>query len=235
MTIELNPRKVVVLLVAVIVVLIVANALALVSTFVFGHDHLRGLIPLFRMDQEENVPTYFASAMWLVSALLALYVATAEKLSRRSYLYWAGLSLIAVYISIDEFTGFHERVVNTSVRGSSPQSFFLSWVVVYVFVVAVVALVYLPFVLRLPKEIRRLIIIAGVIYVVGAMGFEELSGVYLTAHEGRCGPGYFVSTIVEETLEMTGVTTLIYALMSFAAKYAGEKGLALRIGPPRAD
>lgn len=235
MTIELNPRKVVVCLFVIIGLVIVANILSLVSTYVFGHNYVLGLVPLFRMDAEENVPTYAASAMWLVAALLALCVTAAEKIGRRRHGYWAGLVLICLYVSLDEFTAFHERVVNASVRGSSPTSFYLSWVVVYVFVVAVVALVYLPFVLRLPKEIRKFIIIAGVVYVVGAMGFEELSGVYLTHNDGRCGPGYYVSTILEETLEMTGVTALIYALLSYAAKYAGGGGVALRIGPPRAD
>ena len=125
--------------------------------------------------------------------------------------------------------------MNTWVRGPSPQSFFVSWVLVYGFVVVAVALVFGRFVLKLPSEIRRLIIIAGVIYVVGAMGFEELSGVYLTTHGGHCGVGYYLSTFVEETLEMTGIVTLIYALLSYAAKYAGGGGLTLRIGSSRAD
>lgn len=235
MTIELKPRKMVVFLFTLVGLVVVANVLALVSTHVFGRNYVHGLVPLFSVDQEENVPTYVASAMWLIGAMLAFIIAAAEKMSRRSYLYWGGLCLICLFISVDEFTAFHERVVNTAVRGPSPQSYFVSWVVAYSFVVVAVALVFWRFVLKLPSEIRRLIIIAGVIYVVGAMGFEELSGVYLKMHDGHFGIGYYLSTLVEETLEMTGTVTFIYALMSYAAKYAAGGGLTLRIGPPRAD
>ena len=235
MTIEIKPRKVVLVLVAVIALIVLANVAALVSEFAFGHDYVFGLIPLVAIDEEQNIPTYFSSLMWLVCALLSLGIAAAEKANRRSYFYWAALSLICLYISVDEFVAFHERVVNAQVRGpvATREPFYVSWVLVYAVVVAAVALTFGRFVLRLPSEIRRLIIIAGVAYVFAAMGFEWLSGIYLTTHDWSFGLGYHVVTLFEETLEMAAIVMLLYALMSYAAKYAG--GLSLRIGTPRAE
>lgn len=234
MTIELKPRKVVLVLIVVVALLVLANVVALISEFAFGHNYVFGLIPLVALDEEQNIPTYFSSLMWLACALLSLGIAAAEKASRRSYFYWAALSLICLYISVDEFVAFHERVVNAQVRGpmATREPFYVSWVLVYAVVVVGVALTFGRFVLKLPSEIRRLIIIAGVGYVFAAMGFEWLAGIYLTTHEWSFGLGYHLFTLFEETLEMVAIVMLLYALMSYAVKYAG--GLAFRIGPPRA-
>jgi len=235
MTLELRPRKLVKVLAIIVGLVILADVLTLISTYAFGRNYVYGLVPLFSLDQEQNVPTFVSSAMWLLSASLAFAIAAAEKTRGRSYLYWAGLCLICLYISLDEFAEIHERFVNAWIRGpaGTDKPFYMSWVLVYGPLVVVIAVLFGRFVLRLPAEIRRLIIIAGVTYVFGAIGFEEISGVYLKTHDWSFGLGYNLVTLFEETLEMTAVVMLIYALMSYAAKYAG--GLSLRIATPRAE
>jgi hypothetical protein len=230
MDIELKPRKIVLVLVVFVALLVVANILALVSEFAFGHDYLFGLIPLIALDEEQNIPTYFSSGLWLACAVLSLAIAAAEKPSRRSYVYWGVLALICLYISVDEFVAFHEKVINARVRGpvATRQPFYVSWILVYAVAVAGVALTFGRFVLKLPSDVRRLIIIAGVGYVVAAMGFEEISGLYLESHGWNFGLGYGVITLIEETLEMGSIVTFFYALMLYAGKYAD--GVGVRIG-----
>ncbi len=60
------------------------------------------------------------------------------------------------------------------------------------------------------------------------MGFEWLSGIYLTTHEWRFDLGYRLITLSEETLEMAAIITFLYALMLYAGKYAG--GVGVRVG-----
>jgi hypothetical protein len=230
MDIELKPRKIVLVLVVVVLLLVLANILALISEFAFGHDYVFGLIPLIALDEEENLPTYFSSGLWLACAVLSLAIAAAEKTNRRNHIYWRVLALICLYISVDEFVAFHERVINARVRGpvATAKPFYVSWILVYAVAVIGVALTFGRFVLKLPSEIRRLFIISGVAYVVAAIGFEEISGLYLESHGWNFGLGYHVITLIEETLEMGAIVTFLYALMLYAGKYAG--GVGVRIG-----
>jgi hypothetical protein len=231
MDIELKPRKIVAVLLVVVAFFALANVLALISEFAFGHDYVFGLIPLIALDEEQNLPTYFSSGLWLACALMSLAIAASEKANRKGYVYWRILALISLYISIDEFVAFHEKVINARVRGpmATAKPFYVSWILVYAVAVVGVALTFGRFVLKLPSEIRRLVIIAGVAYVVAAMGFEEISGLYLESHGWNFGLGYGVITFFEETLEMVAIVTFLYALMLYAGKYAG--GVGVRVGP----
>ncbi len=80
MDIELKPRKIVLVFAVIVALLVVANILALVSEFAFGHDYVFGLIPLVALDEEQNIPTYFSSGLWFACALLSLAIAAAEKI-----------------------------------------------------------------------------------------------------------------------------------------------------------
>ena len=235
MELELKPRRVVLYLAAVVVLIFIANVAALVSEFGFGHNHVFGLIPLVAVDEEQNIPTYFSSGLWLLCAVLAFAIAAAEKKDRKSSVYWTVLALICLYISVDEFIAFHERVINARVRGpvATRQPFYVSWILVYAVVVICVALTLGRFVLKLPSEVRRLFIVSGIGYVVAAIGFEEISGFYLESHDWRFGLGYGAITLIEETLEMGAVITFLYALMLYAGKYAGGVGVRIAGGGER--
>jgi hypothetical protein len=57
-------------------------------------------------------------------------------------------------------------------------------------------------------------VIAGTIYVVGAIGVEMLTGLYFESHGGG-NPGYVALQTVEETLEMSGIVIFIFALADY--------------------
>ncbi len=96
------------------------------------------------------------------------------------------LSFTFLYLSLDELISIHEQLTMPLRAGLDLHGvFFLSWVIPAIIVVAVFTLIYIKFLWRLPVQTRWLFIVAGIIYVGGAVGIEMLDGKYLELYEDQ--------------------------------------------------
>lgn len=215
MNITFKPQKVVTLLGIIIIGLVLANLAAIISVFYFDHDNLLGFVPLFRLGYEENIPTLYSTVtMLLCSGFLAVIASAKKKLAKREYLYWAGLAAIFLFLSADEFATIHERLISPFREGLHTSGiFYFAWIIPYGVLGILLLLTYFRFLFSLTARTRNLMIIAGVIYVAGAMGFEMIDGYWYERHGADII--YVLMTTCEETLEMTGILVFIYALMSY--------------------
>ena len=222
MTIRFVPRRVTVMLATIVGCLIVANTLGLVSKYVFGHGRLLGLVPLFDLDREANVPTYFASLMLLFCSALLMLMGML-KTERKDPLcrYWKALGLVFLYLSVDEAATLHETLV-VPVRMVLHTSgvLYFAWVIPYGIGGFILLVVFLRFIIHLPPKTRWLTVLAGLVYVGGAMGFELIAGYYVDRLGGRDVIYGFLAT-VEESLEMIGLVIFAYALMSHLESESG--------------
>lgn len=75
-------------------------------------------------------------------------------------------------------------------------------------------LVFRKFIFSLPFRTKALFILAGAIYVGGAIGMESIGG-YIADTPGLHPAAYAVAATIEELLEMLGVIIFIYALLSY--------------------
>ena len=98
--------------------------------------------------------------------------------------------------------------------------------------VAVLFVVYLPFLYHLPRIFAVLFLLSGAIYVSGAIGLEMISGKYIDDH-GRDLIYRLIAT-VEEAFEMFGAWLFIYSLVKYLTRQAGsfELKVALTDGAP---
>jgi hypothetical protein len=70
--------------------------------------------------------------------------------------------------------------------------------------------------LSLPPKIRNLFILAGCVYVSGALGCELIEGFYKKNYPGNNSMmGLYV--VIEEVFEMLGITIFVYALLLHVA------------------
>ncbi|MCZ6672888.1 MAG: hypothetical protein O7C75_08110 [Verrucomicrobia bacterium] len=156
-----------------------------------------------------------------------------HKLERSAFLPWLGLALIFCFLAIDETAVIHERFTQP-VRETLGTDGLLhyAWVIPYGLAVLVIAILYLRFLFRLPKRFLILFIVAGAIYVCGAIGFEMLSGNHEVPY-GRENLLYCTYYTLEELFEMTGIVLFIYGLLS----YITEKfdGLSLNLKADKAE
>lgn len=214
--VEISPRTVARRLLQVTAVVV---ALHLATGFLFmvtGAAWADGVFSYFNMNDETNVPTFFTIVLWLSAAALCWLLARSAPGPRRDARPWLAIGAICVFIALDEMTSLHERL-NEPLRTALDLDGFLyyAWVIPYAALALAVVALLGRFVWRLEHPVNRLIMLAGAVYVAGAMGLEPIEGA-LTADtaEGERESNLFVAVAtLEETLELLGLTIFLYALL----------------------
>ena len=173
-------------------------------------------IDLFSVNAEQTIPTWYSTIQLFVSAILLGVITAVKRQNHDPYTrYWAGLSLIFLYLSLDEGASIHEIFSDTLEVFYTPSGYLtFAWLIVFVPLVIIIGLLYLRFLFHLPSRIRNLFILAGFFYIGGAMVIEAISANRYFADGGVTFP-YLAIATVEELLEMWGITLLIYTLLSY--------------------
>jgi hypothetical protein len=170
---------------------------------------------LFSLDEELNIPAWYSSFM-LLSASALLAVITTIKKTDKYFRYWKNLSLIFLFLSLDEAFSFHEILIIPALRETFNllPIFFHTWVMFGIPAVIFFVFKYLRFLLDLPKTTRYLFLLAATLYLSGALGMEMTSGL-LRVHFGQLSASTTIAIVIEELLEMVGTATFIYALLIY--------------------
>ncbi len=177
------------------------------------------LLDLFSVNAEETIPTWYATLLLFTAAVLLAFIALVKIRNKEPYgRHWLGLTAIFLYLSMDEGAVIHE-IFSDSLQARFDTSGYLTfaWVIAFVPLVIVIALLYLRFLLHLPSSTRNVLIIAGLLYVGGAVVVEAIS-----ANQYDVGGGvtfrYLAIATVEELMEMLGVVVFIFGLLAYAMK-----------------
>lgn len=181
-----------------------------------GGELALALLDLFSVNAEETIPTWYATLLLFTAAILLFFIAALKRKKAQPYArHWLGLSLIFLYLSMDEGAVIHEiasDVIETRFETTGYLSF--GWVIVFVPLVIIIGMIYLRFLFHLPVRTRSLFIVAGLIYVGGAVGVEVISANRWYIDGGVSFP-YLAIATVEELFEMLGVVVFIYALLDY--------------------
>ncbi len=175
---------------------------------------------MFNLDGEMNVPAWYSSSTLLLCSILLGLIANHKMREGDGYsLHWVGLALIFVFLSLDEAIMVHERfnAPMGHLWGGTRGVFLFPWVIPYMIVVALFLLVYWKFIIDLNPTIRKLFLMAGAIYVGGAIGIEMITAFYVDVY-GR-DLTYSLLATIEEVGEMLGIVIFIYALCYYLSVY----------------
>jgi len=175
----------------------------------------RLLVKLLNVNLEANLPTYFSALVLLGDAILLAFIAYGSKAIGERFWHWIGLSAIFVFISLDEMIQIHEqlRAPMEALFNTSGLLYF-AWFIPYLALVVIIGIAYFKFMMRLPKKILKLFILAGVVFVFGAVGMEMLGGMHAEVHSEDTLT-YALMYSFEEFLEMSGAVIFFYALIFY--------------------
>ena len=177
-----------------------------------------GIIDRLDMNGEANVPAWYAAALLVLSAVATAAIGFHAKArgAARAAGYWLGLAAMLAFLSLDEATQLHEKLIPPLRRLLGGRGvLFYPWVVPAAALVALVALVYRPLLGTLPPSTRRALLVAGAVYVSGALGMELVSG-WHASRSGEQNLTYAMLVAVEEFAELSGLTLLLLALLRHA-------------------
>lgn len=216
--IHVRPAQVVKVLGGAIAILVVCSFIGSFAAHVLGHGRLLGFVSEFDVNAENNVPTYFSSFLLLTAAALLAVIAYAQTPASSYRWHWIGLVIIFLFFSLDETASLHERLAQP-LRSTLETGglLYYAWVIPGIAFILLFGLAYFRFWFRLPARSRRLFMLAGIIYISGALGLELVGGWYVDLYERDFI--YALLTIVEETLEMAGVAVFIYALLTYIGQH----------------
>ena len=212
---SLNPIKTLKILISIIIFLLCMNIMGITSKFYLDHDYVYGLIPLFDFDTEFNIPSLFSTILLISSSTLLLNITLKHKKNNNLYNSWAILSIIFLYLSMDELLSIHE-MIEDPIRElfNISDVLYYAWVIPYGLLLVLFVASYMKFLIRLPNKTSTLMLVSGSIFITGALGFELLEA-RLAANVGINNLLYSIYYTIEETLEMFGITLFIYTLLTY--------------------
>lgn len=178
---------------------------------------------LFSVDQEGNIATWYNAMLWFIPAVLSLMIACFHLQQKdRWRFHWLGLALLFFYLTLDEAAAIHETfTVPLRETLSLGGYLYFAWLLVGIPFTLIVIAVFGQFVLALPGWTKLLFVLAGLIYVGGAVGIEAISANEWYLHDGPTLL-YSVINAFEEFFEMSGLVILIYALLRYSADHFKE-------------
>ncbi|WP_299124388.1 hypothetical protein [uncultured Winogradskyella sp.] len=191
----------------------------------------RLLIKLFNVNLEANLPTYFSSLMLLANGILLAVIGYGSKEKSGKFWYWIGLSAIFVFLALDEMIQIHEqlRAPMESLLGTTGILYY-AWFIPYIIIALLIGIAYFKFMMQLPKRTLKLFIVAGVLFVSGAVVMEAISGMHAEKYSERTLT-YALMYSFEEFLEMSGAALFMYALIEYIT--IEFKNLKLKFKPKK--
>ena len=177
------------------------------------------LLQLFDVDQENNLPTWYSGFLLMVAAaLLGLLASKRREQQDRWAPMWLTLAIGFLLMSLDEVAGVHESINSVIIP---------TWAYGGAVVVLALGALFIPFLRSLPPRTRNLFMIAGTIYLSGAVALE-FPGNEMVASGYEKTLGYALMTLLEEALEMCGVVLFIRALIDYMR--GAESGVRASVG-----
>ena len=229
MQIFIQPKTVLTVLFCCIGLLLLAQLGGMVLWHGFGYDYAMGFVPMFRMDGERSFPTLFSTLQLFVAA--ASLAAIGYGVTKHRY-YWYCLAAVFLFLSADEYIGFHELLAVTRGRLDPSLTLQFAWLVPYLIGTLLLGLAFVPFLLALPRRTMLLFCGSGAVFVGAAIGLEAVTGLIDEAGYGvQALPQRLVAT-VEEVLEMGSISVFIYAQLDYVRETRLSLALRWPVGSP---
>lgn len=202
-----------------IAILLLLSLAGQIAKYRFGLPTGFGLIRLFYVDEENNLPTWYQSIAYLFAAVLLALIAVPLWRQRATFArHWAALAAIFLCLSLDEMGSLHESTMEPMQRliGVPVGAWAPTWVILGLLAVAVLGLAYLRFFfVHLAVRERVQVGLAATLLVGGAIGVEMANaaidlGPQMTRKQTLT---YVIMSHVEEALEMLGLAVFIDFLL----------------------
>ncbi len=224
---RLAPKTILVSLLWCIATLSVLHLGAMIASRVFGFSYLFGLISLFDLNSEQNLPTLFSSVLLLACGASSW---TSARLAQAMRFAWYALAAVFAVMAVSETAALHEPVFFVMKGNVSPRTAmmaeylptFSALMPVLVPLSIAVAFVVAKFLMHLDGQARGLFIVAATLYLGGAVGLDEVTAATSQGPVADTWTHMLIAS-AEEVLEMLGATVFLFAsLERLARRYPGS-------------
>lgn len=222
---KISPDNITHLLGSIVIVLLVLNFIAGYVVVTVKNETVLEYFTIFYFDAERNLPTTYSALAILFAAFWVWQIANLpNQIIKGNSIYWKIIAFVFIFLAADEYTSIHEQaghVLRLFTTHAFPHQ---GWYIPVLILMAGLSLFFIKFFFRLPKRTQINFIIAGLIFVGGAVGVEVLTGLYL--HNGQTGLHKAFNLVLlvtlEELMEMVGIILFIKELTYFYVENSKE-------------
>ena len=227
--ISLSPRKIINYLTIIVVFFISVSVGIQICKYSYGYR--ADWMNLFNVDRELNFPTWYSALTIAFCSLLLKIIAKGKKQQGDRYTKdWQLLSLIFLWLAIDEVLSIHEILIIPEVSEALKLPWFLHsmWVIPgTVFVIWFIRR-YSRFARHLPYQSRFHFFSAAFFYIGGAL-IMEMIGSYIAEAQGQQHLVYALTATAEEAMEMIGIIIFIYGLLYYLRQWNDKINVEITI------
>jgi hypothetical protein len=211
-----TPKKIASMLIAIVGVLLIANLVCIYLKFVLGKNFQ--FIRTFYFNTESNIPSLYSSLAIIACAVVLFQISSLRgEVDKRRHFHWKIMGYVFIFLGVDEFISIHESLTGVTRRAIGDGAGYLhyAWVLPYMIVFSVVFVYMARFFLRLPAWLKLQFVLAGSVFVAGAVGVEMICGKYEVVNGTTNTLTYALLATAEELLEMMGIIIFIHGLLRY--------------------
>ncbi len=221
--IKSNPKAVTRFLAGIAIILISINII--VQFLIYTFQLNKHWFLLFNMDKEVNIPTVFSCSLLLICSYLISLIYNRHREQRDKIEHkWNVLKWIFIFLALDEGLQIHEALIIPSLKPMLPTMLSIIWVIPYGIFAIYAAIYFIPLIKSLPRKLKYLTLLSGIIYITGALIIEMIGNYFVRVGDIRLhGISYGLISTLEESLEIFGLIIFIYTLLRYAFGYQNQK------------
>lgn len=191
------------------------------------------VLELFNLEADKNIPIFFYVLLLLIGTLLLSTIALIQIQQNSPQKFgWILLTSIVFAMSIDKAIRLHGyliQFIQTILGRNDPGMIIYPLVIVLLTIGIAIILQLIKFLRELPANTRKSFIIAGCVFLSGALVLEAIGSSFYDL-SGHANLVYDILSILEESLEMAGIIAFIRGLILFAG--GSYKGLLVQFNQP---
>lgn len=204
MNILIDLKKVVKVLLMLFMLLLLFHFFVYAVKKITGHNHMYGFYPMFNFNLESNIPTLFSTLLLFISTFLFYFTYLINN-KKKDRLYWIVLTLIFLYLSVDESCQIHEMI--RALIGDKKK-----WMYLAFFICSAAGVAFFRFWMRLDRRVRYVFLVSAVLYISGILILDEVAQMYYES-DSKSDWIFYLLITAEESSEMLGLILLIYGQM----------------------
>lgn len=182
--------------------------------------------------REGNLTTWYSAALLLFLAIGFAGHAYLLWRSGRPWVVYAVLGVVAAALSADESAAIHEQLGRAAEFLGLSLGWTFGWLIFGIPIAIGGAAALLWLATGLPRTMRRRLVVAGLLFLGGAVGMEAVGGVLTTGESVENplpgGVAYQLAQLAEEGLEVAGVLVGLWAVLDEFRTASTAQGLMLR-------
>jgi hypothetical protein len=181
---------------------------------------------IFNLNMENNIPTWYASFVFLICSASAWLISISNEHSHDRF-QWKIIATIFLLMSLDEGASLHEYVGGV-IKGFArfEGNLYFAWVVPAMIIIPFGALYFFRFWLRLSLKYRLILALAAIIYFGGAVGMEIIAGSLYENGQSK-SMSYVSLTVIEESMELSGQWLFLFTLLHILAESKFNRTIAI--------